>query len=60
MQASKTDAQRRDAKQPADLQERYGNIGISALVAALRYQAETKNPAYARDERTAKHTVKAI
>ena len=25
----------------------YGDIGISALVAALRYASETKNPAYA-------------
>jgi hypothetical protein len=38
------------------LDHRYGEIGISALVAALRYLGETKNPAYApvephRDER---------
>jgi len=29
------------------LDRRYGKIGISALVAALRYQSEAKNPAYA-------------
>ena len=30
-----------------DLDRRYGQIGISALVAALAYRSETKNAAYA-------------
>jgi hypothetical protein len=29
------------------LDSRYGEIGISAVAAALRYQSEVKNPAYA-------------
>jgi len=29
------------------LDRRYGAIGISAVAAALRYQSEVKNPAYA-------------
>lgn len=41
----------------ADLDRRYGRIGISALVAALPYRSETKNTAYApaqsRDDRAA-------
>lgn len=32
------------------LDRRYGEIGISALAAVLRYPGETKNPAYARVE----------
>jgi hypothetical protein len=31
----------------AQLDRKYGNIGISAVVAALRYGGATKNPAYA-------------
>ena len=31
----------------ADLDARYGKIGISAVAAALRYPSEAKNPAYA-------------
>lgn len=31
----------------ANLDRRYGKIGISAVVAALHYQSEAKNPAYA-------------
>ena len=31
----------------ADLGSRYGEIGISALAAALKYKSENKNPAYA-------------
>ena len=31
----------------SNLDRRYGDIGISALVAALHYPSETKNPAYA-------------
>jgi hypothetical protein len=30
-----------------NLDSRYGEIGISAVVAALPYQSEVKNPAYA-------------
>jgi hypothetical protein len=30
-----------------DLGRRYGRIGISAVAAALRYQSDGKNPAYA-------------
>lgn len=30
-----------------DLDRRYGRIGISAVAAALHYQSEAKNPAYA-------------
>jgi len=30
-----------------NLDSRYGEIGISAVAAALRYQSEVKNPAYA-------------
>ena len=31
----------------AALDARYGKIGISAVAAAVRYQGEAKNPAYA-------------
>jgi hypothetical protein len=31
----------------ADLQSMYREIGISAVAAALRYQGEARNPAYA-------------
>jgi hypothetical protein len=30
-----------------DLGRRYGKIGISAVAAAVRYQSDAKNPAYA-------------
>jgi hypothetical protein len=33
-------------KEP-NLDSRYGEIGISAVAAALQYQSEVKNPAYA-------------
>ena len=33
-------------KEP-NLDSRYGEIGIPAVAAALRYQSEVKNPAYA-------------
>ena len=32
----------------SSLDSRYGEIGISAVAAALQYQSEVKNPAYAR------------
>ena len=31
----------------ADLERRYGKIGISAVAAALHYQSDARNPAYA-------------
>jgi hypothetical protein len=31
----------------ADLDARYGEIGISAVAAAVRYKGDTRNPAYA-------------
>jgi hypothetical protein len=31
----------------AALHERYGKIGISAVAAAVRYQSDARNPAYA-------------
>ena len=34
-------------REAADLAVRYGEIGISAVVAELRYQSDVKNPAYA-------------
>ena len=34
-------------RERAELDVRFGKIGISAVAAALRYQSETKNPAYA-------------
>jgi len=39
-----TSEQRRER---AELDARFGKIGISAVAAALRYQSESKNPAYA-------------
>jgi hypothetical protein len=39
-----TTEQRRER---AELDARYGKIGISAVAAALRYSGDTKNPAYA-------------
>ena len=34
-------------RERAELDTRFGKIGISAVAAALRYQSEAKNPAYA-------------
>jgi hypothetical protein len=34
-------------RERADLDRRYGEIGISAVAAAVRYCSEAKNPAYA-------------
>jgi hypothetical protein len=31
----------------ADLDARYGEIGISAVAAAVRYKGDSRNPAYA-------------
>jgi hypothetical protein len=34
-------------RERAELDARFGQIGISAVAAALRYRSEAKNPAYA-------------
>jgi hypothetical protein len=34
-------------RERAELDARYGKIGISAVAAALRYSGDAKNPAYA-------------
>jgi hypothetical protein len=53
-----TTEQRRDR---AELDPRFGKIGISAVAAALRYQSDGKNPAYApavlRETREAEEAV---
>ncbi len=41
---TRADDHRREA---ATLDNRYGQIGISAVAAAVRYQGGAKNPAYA-------------
>lgn len=38
-------------RQRNNLDGRYGEIGISAVAAAVRYKGESRNPAYALDER---------
>jgi hypothetical protein len=44
-----------EEREQASLDRRYGEIGIPAVAAALRYQSDAKNPAYApvvpRDDR---------
>jgi len=40
-----TPEQRRER---AELDPRFGKIGISAVAAALRYQSDAKNPVYAQ------------
>jgi hypothetical protein len=37
-------------KNPLDLDARYLRIGISAVAAAVRYQSDARNPAYAPSE----------
>jgi hypothetical protein len=44
MMAKQESKKQRD---PENLHERYGNIGISAVAAALPFQGDTENPAYA-------------
>jgi hypothetical protein len=47
---SKSTGKRKPGKSAAQhiaLQQRYGEIGISAVAAAARYQGAAKNPAYA-------------
>ena len=44
MNATKTTVQNQDSRrQDADLDSRYGKIGISAVAAALSYQGEQHN-----------------
>ncbi len=38
---------RKSADETIPLHRRYGQIGISAVAAAVRYQGGAKNPAYA-------------
>jgi hypothetical protein len=46
------DSTKSDPEQPEQgLDRRYGEIGIPAVVAALRYRPETKNQHALRDER---------
>jgi hypothetical protein len=52
---SKTSAFATSEREESSLDGRYGKIGISAVAAALPYQSDAKNPAYApvvsRDDR---------
>jgi hypothetical protein len=48
--AQSTQSVRREAQ---NLEVRYGEIGISAVVAAMRYQGDTKTPAHASTDRQA-------
>jgi hypothetical protein len=53
MRATKTaQSSRREAQ---NLEIRYGEIGISAVVAAIRYQGFSKSPAPASTERQPDH-----
>ncbi len=45
--AKNTASRRADERETATLDNRYGQIGISAVAAAVRYQGGAKNPAYA-------------
>ena len=38
---------KKPSRERADLDRRYGEIGISAVAAALHYRSDAKNPAYA-------------
>jgi hypothetical protein len=40
-------SERLPSRPRTDLDSKYGAIGISAVAAALRYQGQTRNPAYA-------------
>jgi hypothetical protein len=42
-----TEPSQKHQEQPAQLDRQYGKIGISAVAAAVRYQSDAKNPAYA-------------
>lgn len=43
-----------------DLGRRYGRIGISAVAAAVRYQSDAKNPAYAPVETSVKEMAEDV
>lgn len=45
--ARKNDDAARLSPERTELDRRYGQIGISAVAAAVRYQGAAKNPAYA-------------
>ncbi len=45
--AQNTDDTARFSTERTPLDRRYGQIGISAVAAAVRYQGAAKNPAYA-------------
>ena len=45
METRRTTSEQR--RERAELDARFGKIGISAVAAALRYRSESKNPAYA-------------
>jgi hypothetical protein len=47
MMKYEAEAVQRARREESNLDRRYGDIGISALVAALRYASASKNPAYA-------------
>ena len=38
---------KKPSRELPDLDHRYGEIGISAVAAALHYRSDAKNPAYA-------------
>ena len=44
---AKTAADLNSQHDDANLDRRYGKIGISAVAAALHYQSDARNPAYA-------------
>ncbi|MEI7804212.1 MAG: hypothetical protein WCI56_02675 [Hyphomicrobiales bacterium] len=45
--ANGTDSSRDSVRNYPNLDGQYGKIGISAVAAAMRYQSEPRNPAYA-------------
>jgi hypothetical protein len=47
MSTSRFDQDRKKPSRESNLESRYGTIGISAVAAAVRYQSESTNPAYA-------------
>lgn len=50
MNAPKAEPDTNDNRPAADLDRRYGRIGISAVAAALTYKGEAKNTVYAPSE----------
>lgn len=46
-QAGENPCRENPCRNESSLDSRYGEIGISAVAAALQYQSEVKNPAYA-------------